>query len=66
MTHTYSWTKPTHSYPPYNKLKPLYNVKIYKYLCTLLIIIIIIILFYFFDYNKTITPFNIYSLEDLK
>ena len=54
MTHIYSWTKPTHSYPPYNTLKPLYNVKIYKYLYRLLIVIIIIILFYFVYYNKII------------
>jgi hypothetical protein len=44
MSTTFNWKQPTQPYPIYNKIKPLSNIKSYKYLYTLLILIIIFII----------------------
>jgi len=44
MSTIFNWKQPTQPYPTYNKIKPLSNIKAYKYLYALLILIIIFII----------------------
>ena len=41
---TYKWKSPVQPYPSFNKLKPLNDVKEYKYIYALIILIIIFII----------------------